>query len=142
MKIAIAADHGGFNLKEAIKKYYPDIDWADLGTDSPASVDYPDFAHKMAKFILNNQAEIGILICGTGVGASIVANRHKGIRAALIYNNEVARLAKEHNNANVLVFGGRTMSVDEVVKYIDTFLNAEYEGGRHQRRLDKIEITE
>lgn len=142
MKIAIAADHGGFNLKEAIKKYYPDIDWADLGTDSPASVDYPDFAHKMAKFILNNQAEIGILICGTGVGASIAANRHQGIRAALIYNNEVARLAKEHNNANILVFGGRTMSVDEVVKYIDTFLNAEYEGGRHQRRLDKIEITE
>lgn len=142
MKIAIAADHGGFELKEALKQHYSEIDWDDLGTNSAESVDYPDFAHKMAEYILQHKAELGILICGTGVGISIAANRHKGIRAALIYNNEVAKLVKEHNNANILVFGGRTMTVDEVTKYIDTFLKAEYQGGRHQRRLDKIELTE
>ena len=142
MKIAIAADHGGFELKENIKKAFDNIEWFDLGTNSTNSVDYPDFANKMAHTILNKQAPLGILICGTGVGISIAANRYKGIRAALIYNNEVAKLAKQHNNANILVFGGRTMAVDDVINYIDTFMKAEYEDGRHQRRLDKIEKVE
>lgn len=142
MKIAIAADHGGFEMKEALKKHYTAQNWVDLGTDSAVSVDYPDFAKTMARVILNKQADLGILICGTGVGISIAANRYKGIRAALVYNTEVAKLAKQHNNANVLVFGGRTMAVDDVINSIDTFLHSEYEGGRHQRRLDKIEDTE
>ena len=142
MKIAIAADHGGFEMKEALKKHYAEQNWLDLGTDSTASVDYPDFAEKMAHTILDKRADLGILICGTGVGISIAANRYKGIRAALVYNTEVARLAKQHNNANVLVFGGRIMAVDDVINSIDTFLHSEYEGGRHQRRLDKIENME
>lgn len=142
MKIAIAADHGGFELKEQLKKHFSSLQMLDLGTTSPDSVDYPDYAKKMAQTILNKQADLGILICGTGVGISIAANRYHGIRAALIYNNEVAKLAKQHNNANVLVFGGRTMAVDDVIKYIDTFLQSEYEGNRHQVRLDKIEDTE
>ncbi|MBR1825372.1 MAG: ribose 5-phosphate isomerase B [Alphaproteobacteria bacterium] len=142
MKIAIAADHGGFELKEALKKHYAALNMADLGTFSADSVDYPDYAHLMAQTILKKQADLGILICGTGIGISIAANRHKGIRAALLYSAETARLAKAHNNANVIVFGGRTMSVDEVIKRIDIFLQTSYEGGRHQRRLDKIEETE
>jgi len=142
MKMAIAADHGGFEMKELIKKHFDKVNWLDLGTDSEASVDYPDFAKKMAHSILNKKADLGILICGTGIGISIAANRYHGIRAALVYNSEVAKLAKQHNNANVLVFGGRTMAVDEVINSIDTFLHSEYEGGRHQRRIDKIEDTE
>ena len=142
MKIAIATDHGGFEMKEALKKHYTQFEWLDLGTDSTDSVDYPDFAKKIVKAILSHEAELGILICGTGVGISIAANRFHGIRAALVYNTEVAKLAKQHNNANVLVFGGRTMAVDDVINSIDTFMQSEYEGGRHQRRLDKIENTE
>ena len=142
MKIAIAADHGGYDLKEALKKHYNNLNLQDLGTYNAESIDYPDIARKMAHAIQNKTADLGILICGTGVGISIAANRYKGIRAALIYSKEVARLAKEHNNANILVFGGRTMTVDDVIKYIDTFMLASYEGGRHQRRLDKIDIME
>lgn len=142
MRIAIASDHGGFELKEALKKYYEKLALIDLGTYSTDSVDYPDIAHEMVKVIRARTADLGILICGTGVGISIAANRYKGIRAALIYSEDVARLAKQHNNANILVFGGRTMSVDEVTKYIDAFLSSTYEGGRHQKRLDKLEITE
>lgn len=142
MKIAIAADHGGYDLKEALKTHYERLNFEDLGTYNAESVDYPDVAKKMVRLILNGDVDLGILICGTGVGISIAANRFKGIRAALIYNEDVARLAKEHNNANILVFGGRTMAVDDVIKYIDTFLQSAYEGGRHQRRLDKLDIME
>ncbi|MBR0120703.1 MAG: ribose 5-phosphate isomerase B [Clostridia bacterium] len=142
MKIAIASDHGGFELKEALKKHYTALNLADLGTYSNDAVDYPDYAQKMAHAILSGIADLGILICGTGVGISIAANRYKGIRAALIYSTEVARLAKAHNNANILVFGGRTMVVDDVINRIDTFMQTEYEDGRHQRRLDKIDIME
>ena len=142
MKIAIASDHGGFELKESLKKHYQNLNFIDLGTNSTESVDYPDIAKSLTKEIIRGEADIGILICGTGVGISIAANRHKGIRAALVYSQEVARLVKQHNNANVLVFGGRTMPVDDVIKYIDTFLQTEYEGGRHQKRLDKLDIME
>ena len=105
-------------------------------------MDYPDIADKMAQEILTKKADLGILICGTGIGISIAANRHKGIRAALLYNIEAARLAKQHNNANVIVFGGRTMKFADVVTEIDAFMAAEYEGGRHQRRLDKLDKGE
>lgn len=142
MKIAIASDHGGFELKEALKKHYATLNFTDLGTYSADSVDYPDYAQKMAHAVLSGTADLGILICGTGVGISIAANRYKGIRAALIYSTEVARLAKAHNNANILVFGGRTMTVDDVINRIDTFMQTSYEGDRHQRRLDKLDILE
>lgn len=142
MKIAIAADHGGFELKEALKQHYADLDLIDLGTYSADSVDYPDYAQKVVRTILSEQADLGILICGTGIGISIAANRYKGIRAALLYSAEAARLAKAHNNANILVFGGRTMAVDDVINRIDTFMQTSYEGGRHQRRLNKLDIME
>ena len=142
MKIAIAADHGGFELKEALKQHYADLDLIDLGTYSADSVDYPDYAQKVVRAILSEQADLGILICGTGIGISIAANRYKGIRAALLYSAEAARLAKAHNNANILVFGGRTMAVDDVINRIDTFMQTSYEGGRHQRRLNKLDIME
>ena len=128
--------------KESLKKHYQNLNFIDLGTNSTESVDYPDIAKSLTKEIISGEVDIGILICGTGVGISIAANRHKGIRAALVYSQEVARLVKQHNNANVLVFGGRTMPVDDVIKYIDTFLQTEYEGGRHQKRLDKLDIME
>lgn len=142
MKIAIASDHGGFELKEELKRHYADLNMHDLGTYSAESVDYPDIADKMAQEILSQKADLGILICGTGIGISIAANRHKGIRAALLYSVEVAKLAKQHNNANVIVFGGRTMKFADVTAEIDAFLAAEYEGGRHQRRLDKMDKGE
>ena len=142
MRIAIAADHGGFALKNKIMDHFKNLNLLDLGTNSADSVDYPDFAKKMAYTILSGAADLGILICGTGIGMSIAANRYHGIRAALVYNREVAKLAKQHNNANILVFGGRTMDEKEVISSIEAFLNSDFEGNRHQRRLDKIEQTE
>ena len=142
MKIAIAADHGGYELKRKIIEHFKPLNLLDLGTDSAVSVDYPDYAKKMVKTLLSGQADLGILICGTGIGISIAANRFSGIRAALIYNKEVAKLAKQHNNANILVFGGRTMNENEVFESIEAFLGENFEGGRHQKRLDKIEQTE
>ena len=142
MKIAIASDHGGVELKNKIIDYFKRLNFLDFGTNSTDSVDYPDYAKKVSKAILSNQADLGILICGTGIGISIAANRYHGIRAALLYNDEVAKLAKQHNNANILVFGGRTMNADDVIRRIELFLNENFEGGRHQKRLDKIEQTE
>ena len=142
MNIAIASDHGGVELKKQIIKHFNALNLQDLGTNTSDSVDYPDYAKKMAKTILSGSADLGILICGTGIGISIAANRFSGIRAAILYSDEVARLAKQHNNANVLVFGGRTMKADDAIRRIEIFLSETYEGGRHQKRLDKIEQTE
>lgn len=141
MKIALASDHGGFKLKEFLKKYIEkqNIDYIDLGTDSEESVDYPDFAAKMAQTIKNQQADMGILVCGTGIGISIAANRYHGIRAAILYDDDVARLAKEHNNANVVVFGGRTMSDEDCLRRLQIFWKTKFAGGRHERRIAKIE---
>lgn len=141
MKIAIASDHGGFDLKEQIQKHFASLkrDIIDLGTYSADSCDYPDFAHKMVEYILQDQTDLGILICGTGVGISIAANRFKGIRAAILYDDFTAEMAKKHNNANIMVFGGRTMKLEDVLRRIDIFLNTEFEGGRHNNRLIKIE---
>ena len=141
MNIAIASDHGGFELKGQLIEYYAkkNIILQDLGTHSTESCDYPLIARKMTNAVLNKEAEIGILICGTGIGIFIAANRVKGIRAALLYNAEVARLAKQHNNANIVVFGGRTQKFEDVVSYLDAFLNAEFEGGRHLRRIGELD---
>ena len=142
MKIAIASDHGGVDLKEIISNFLKNKNFevVDLGTNDTTSVDYPIFADKLADNILKKESDFGILVCGTGVGISIRANRHKGIRAALLYDDEVAVMAKKHNNANVIVFGGRTMNSNDVLKRIDIFLNTEFEGGRHQKRIDLLDM--
>ncbi|MBQ8661720.1 MAG: ribose 5-phosphate isomerase B [Alphaproteobacteria bacterium] len=143
MKIAIASDHGGFALKDYLLNHYKKqgLMFEDLGTHSEESCDYPLIADALCRHVLDGRAELGILICGTGIGISIAANRHKGIRAALLYNDDVARLAREHNNANVAVFGGRMQKPEDVVRYLDTFLAASFEGGRHQRRIDELDKT-
>lgn len=143
MKIAVASDHAGFEMKEFICRFLQNEGYQvlNLGTDDCSSVDYPAFADKEAKALLNGQADLGILVCGTGIGISIRANRYKGIRAALLYSDEVAEMAKKHNNANILVFGGRTMSQDDVAKRIRLFLTTEFEGGRHQKRIDLLDAA-
>ena len=142
MKIVAAADHGGFEMKNQIVEDLRKQGFAveDLGTNSADSVDYPDFAEKATAKVLAGQADLGILVCGTGIGISIAANRHKGIRAAILYDDYVAKVAREHNNANVLCFGGRTMSTEDVLRRIGIFLKAAYEGGRHDRRLCTLDL--
>ncbi len=142
MKIAIASDHAGLEMKNFIGTVLKETqnEISDLGTNDTQSVDYPDFADKLAAAVLNKHADLGILVCGTGIGISIRANRHKGIRAAVLYSDEVAEMAKKHNNANVIVFGGRTMAKEDVAKRIRIFLNTEFEGGRHQRRIDMLDM--
>ena len=141
MKIAIASDHGGFELKAQLIEYYKKqgLTLQDMGTYSSDSCDYPDIADKLCQAILSGAYETGILVCGTGIGISIAANRHNGIRAAVLYSDDVARLAREHNNANIAVFGGRTMTKEDVFRRMDIFLQTEFEGGRHQRRIDKLD---
>ena len=141
MRIAIASDHAGFEMKNAICDYLrlKNFEVIDLGTNSPTSVNYPDYADKMAAHILSKKVDLGVLVCGTGIGISIRANRHKGIRAAVLYSDEVAEMAKKHNNANVMVFGGRTMTKEDVLRRIDLFLNTTFEGGRHQMRIDMLD---
>ena len=142
MKIVAAADHGGFEMKNQIVEELrkQGVAGEDLGTNSADSVDYPDFAEKATAKVLAGQADLGILVCGTGIGISIAANRHKGIRAAILYDDYVAKVAREHNNANVLCFGGRTMTTEDVLRRIGIFLKAAYEGGRHDRRLCKLDL--
>ncbi len=144
MDIYIGSDHGALELKNSIVDYLQDkqdIVAYDLGTEDTQSVDYPDFADRVVKSVLSNYLSCGILCCGTGIGISIRANRFKGIRAALVYDTLTAQMAKEHNNANVLCFGGRTSSLEDVKTHIDIWLKASFEGGRHQRRLDKLDAS-
>lgn len=142
MKIAIASDHAGLEMKNFIGNILKEkkIDVLDLGTNDDTSVDYPLFADKLTDAVLQKNADLGVLVCGTGIGISIRANRHKGIRAALLYSDEVAEMVKKHNNANVIVFGGRTMTKEDIAKRIDIFLKAEFEGGRHQKRIDMLDM--
>ncbi len=141
MKIAIASDHAGFQMKEFIADYLQkkNIEVINLGTNNETSVDYPLYADKVAAHILSRKADLGVLVCGTGIGISIAANRHKGIRAAVLYSDDVAVLTKKHNNANVIVFGGRTMQKEDIARRIDLFLATEFEGDRHQNRLDLLD---
>jgi len=136
--VAIACDHGGFALKEALKSALPDVTWLDLGTDSAASVDYPDFASKLADAIKDGRARRGILICGSGIGISIAANRHAHIRCALVHDVTGARLCRQHNDANVLALGGRTTGDVVAKECVEAFLGTAFEGGRHQKRIDKL----
>lgn len=138
--LALGSDHAGFELKEYLKKYLIDngFDIIDFGTYSDKSVDYPDFAHPVASAINDNDFERGILICGSGNGVSIVANKYRNVRAALCWKSELAVLARQHNNANILSLPARFISTTEAIKTVDLFLNTPFEGGRHQTRIDKI----
>lgn len=140
--IAFASDHAGYELKKALIEYVGSKGYSalDFGTDSEASCDYPDFAHPAAKAVEDGTAAFGIAMCGTGNGIQMTLNKHQGIRAALCWRPELAALAKEHNNANILVLPARFVSYDEAVAIVDAYLNAKFEGGRHQRRIDKIAV--
>ena len=138
--IDIGCDHGGFELKEEIKCYLDEnkILYKDFGTNSSESVDYPEFAEKVSNEVVKNSGDIGILICGTGIGISIAANKIKGIRAALCHNTHYAEMARKHNNANVLCLGGRELETNEAVEIVKTFIDTKFEGGRHERRVREI----
>lgn len=138
--IALGADHGGFSHKEAVKSFLEKQGYTvkDFGTDSPDSVDYPDFAHPLADAVSKGEYPLGILLCGSGIGVSITANKHPQVRAALCWNEEVAALSRQHNNANVLCLPGRFISEELAIRMVETFLQAEFEGGRHERRVAKI----
>lgn len=139
MKLAIASDHAGHCLKEEIKKEFVDFEWVDFGSYDEDSTDYPDTGHPAAQAIANGDCDMGVLICGSGIGMSIVANRVKGIRAALCVDVEFAKLARLHNNANVLVLPGRFVSIKEAFYIVHSFFETEFEGGRHQQRIEKID---
>jgi ribose 5-phosphate isomerase B len=138
--VAIASDHAGYEMKTALKEEISSLGYGvlDLGTDSPDSVDYPDFAHALAEAVTQGKAGQGVLVCGSGIGVSITANRHPGIRAALCHNAETARLSRQHNNANVLAMGERIIGVDVARECLRAFLEMEFEGGRHARRVAKM----
>jgi ribose 5-phosphate isomerase B len=140
MKIVIASDHGGYVLKEHIKKYLEEnnYDVEDVGTHSLESVDYPDFAQKVAEAVAQGQYDRGILICGTGLGISIAANKVRGIRAAVVSESFSAKMSRLHNNANVLALGGRVVGPDLATEIVDVWINTPFEGGRHERRVNKI----
>jgi ribose 5-phosphate isomerase B len=138
--IVIGSDHGGLNLKTALSSYLQRRGFtvSDAGTDNDFSVDYPDFGLKVAEMVVAGTAELGILVCGTGIGMSIVANKVPGVRAALVTDVFMARMAREHNNANILVLGGRVLDEQKACDLVGAWLDATFEGGRHQGRLDKI----
>lgn len=140
-KIGIAADHAGFELKQQIIAYLQQLGWTveDFGTHSLDSVDYPDVVHPLASRIQEGQLAQGILICGSGNGVNITANRHAGIRSALCWKPEIARLAREHNDANIVALPARFITLEEAKAIVDAFLSTAFEGGRHQRRVEKIE---
>lgn len=137
MKVLIASDHAGYQLKEYLKQQCPHVEWDDQGAFSPDRSDYPDFAKTVAQSIQQNGGR-GVLICGSGQGMAMMANRYPNVRAALCYSEEVTRLAREHNDANVLCMGSKFLDQDLAVKLVDVFLNTPFEGGRHARRVEKL----
>ncbi len=140
MKISIGNDHAGTGYKEMIQEQLEKMGHTvtNYGTNSGDSVDYPDFVHPVAEDVENKKADLGIIICGSGNGANMTANKHQGVRSALCWNTEIAELAREHNDANVLSIPARFVSKELALKMTETFVNTEFEGGRHQRRVDKI----
>ncbi|MCK8816406.1 ribose 5-phosphate isomerase B [Natroniella sulfidigena] len=140
MKVALGSDHGGYNLKSKIKDLLDELDigYDDLGTDSCDSVDYPDFAKEVATAVGEEEYERGILVCGTGIGMSIAANKVNGVRAALCHDVFSAKATRQHNNSNVLTLGERVVGSELALEIVKTWLTTEFDGGRHQRRIDKI----
>jgi ribose 5-phosphate isomerase B len=144
MRVAIGADHAGVALKARVKQQLDErqVPYHDFGTSSDDSVDYPDFAISVARSVASGASDRGILICGSGIGMAIAANKVKGIRAAPVTDTTAARLARQHNDANVLALGARALDVDAALEIVETFLATTFEGGRHQRRVDKISAVE
>ncbi|MBE6142360.1 MAG: ribose 5-phosphate isomerase B [Erysipelotrichaceae bacterium] len=142
MKISLACDHGGYHLKEEVKKHLEALghEVIDCGTNSLDSCDYPDYAHKAAELVSNNKVERGIVVCTSGEGVCICANKHHNVRCGLLYNEEVAELTRRHNNVNMVALGAKYISKEEALKYIDLFLNTPFDGGRHENRVNKIQI--
>ncbi|MBL4576873.1 MAG: ribose 5-phosphate isomerase B [Flavobacteriales bacterium] len=141
-KLAIGCDHAGYELKETLKKYMEEkgYDMEDHGTYSDESTDYPEYAHAVANSVAqNNNVDQGILICGSGNGISMAANKHSGVRAALCWEKEVAILARQHNNANIVALPARFVTTEDAKTIVDAFIEEEFDGGRHQRRVDKID---
>ena len=138
--VALGADHAGYAYKDALVKHLKEKGYTvkDFGTNGPDSVDYPDFAHQVARAVDQGEAAMGILFCGSAVGVSVVANKHAGVRAALCWDNEIARLSRMHNNANVICMPARFVALEYARQMTDTFMNTAFEGGRHQGRVDKI----
>lgn len=143
MKIAVACDHAGFEYKERLVKHLQEKGYQvkDFGTSSPASMDYPDTAHPLALAVESGEYEKGIVLCGSGNGISMTVNKHQGIRCALCWQREIARLGRLHNDANVCGLPARFISYEESEAIVDIFLNTEFEGGRHQKRVDKIPVS-
>ena len=139
-KIFISSDHAGYKLKEAIKKYLlgKKLTFMDLGPNNNTRVDYPDFAHKVAKKVKISKDNVGILVCGSGMGMNIAANRHKNIRAAQCFNLKSTKLSRLHNDANIITLGSRLISKKNALRFIGVFLNTKFEGGRHSKRIGKI----
>jgi len=139
-KIIIASDHAGYSLKEYLKKFLlkKKLSLKDIGTESKDRVDYPDYAHKLSKILKKNKNTIGVLICGSGQGMIMTANKHKNIRAALCYNTKSTKLSRLHNDANIITLGSRLISKKNAIKYLNIFLKTKFEGGRHKKRLKKI----
>jgi ribose 5-phosphate isomerase B len=142
LTIAIGCDHAGVEYKNAIKTHLESmgIKMIDKGTNTVDSVDYPDYAHPVASTVESNEANFGILICGSANGVCITANKHAGIRAALCWRKDVAELARQHNDANVICLPARFISIEEAISFTDAFLHTPFEGGRHQNRVDKIDL--
>lgn len=138
--IALGSDHAGFTYKEAIKKLLIELDFPvlDMGTFSADSVDYPDFVHPVAQAVTNGEADKGILVCGSGQGVCMTANKYQDIRAALVWTNEIAKFSRSHNDANILCLAERFTELETVLQIVNTFLNTEFEGGRHARRVNKM----
>lgn len=142
MKIAIGSDHRGYPLKEELKKHFTvnGIEFTDFGTDSDASTDYPDYAKLVGNAVNGGDYNYGVLVCGSGIGVSIAANKIKGIRAVNANNNNLAEMARKHNNANVICFGSDFIDIDKAVRFFEIFISTEFEGGeRHNRRISKLE---
>ncbi len=144
MKVVVGSDHGGFELKEILKKHLSDkgFDIIDVGAYDTNSVDYPDIAELACKRVTSGECSWGVLVCGTGIGISMAANKISGIRCALVSNEYSAEMTKRHNNANMLAFGGRVTGPDLAKNILDSYIGAEFEGGRHQNRIDKITALE
>jgi len=144
MRVFLGSDHAGFEMKEALKPYFDrkGIELTDVGPDTDDSVDYPDFAASVAHAVAEGRADLGVLVCGSGIGMSMAANKVPGVRAAMVTDPELARMMRLHNDANIITLGGRYIPLQLAEEILDAFFDTEFEGGRHQRRIDKIAAME
>ncbi len=142
MKVAIACDHAGYETKQEVKEFLTSQghEVVDYGTNSKESVDYPDFAHPLAESVEKGDCTFGITLCGSGNGINMVANKHQGVRSALCWTEEITQLARQHNDANVCSLPARFISKDQAVRFVDLFISTPFDGGRHQRRIEKIPV--